>query len=100
MKDAALKVISFQLKKQEYDKQKCKHHSVLISEEEWHIECADCGVVLDPIGYMVAIARSEGRYEYRRDSLMKALKEIEIKIKKRTRTKCQHCGKMTRIGGV
>lgn len=84
-------IISFRLAKTAYGD--CKHRNVTIDEHLWKIECADCGAVLDPIAYLVALAKDEAYAEYRVSKLEAYITTLERRI----RTKCQHCGKMTRI---
>ena len=84
-------IISFEQKKKDY--QSCQHANVLIDEELSYIECAECGKELNPIKYLAGLAKREKSIEYRLESL----RSQEVKIKDRIRTKCNHCGKMTRI---
>jgi len=71
----------------------CEHNNVVIDEGLWRIECEDCKELLDPIQYLVNIAKEENLADYRLHQLQIACAELE----KKTRTKCQHCGKMTHI---
>lgn len=85
------KIISFELKKKQYAG--CQHINVLVDEDLAFIECSECGEKLDPIKYLAGLAKEERSIEYNINSLQKQ----EAKIKNRLRTKCNHCGKMTRI---
>ena len=84
-------IISFELKKKEY--KGCQHINVLIDEQLEFIECSECGERLNPIKYLANLAREEKSVEYRLSSLRKEQSKIENRI----RTKCNYCGKMTRI---
>lgn len=85
------KIISFELKKKQYTG--CQHINVLIDEDLAYIECSECGEKIDPLRYLVGLAKEERSIEYKITSLRKQ----ETKIKDRLRTKCNHCGKMTQI---
>ncbi len=85
------KIISFELKKKQYNG--CPHVNVLVDENLAYIECAKCGKELNPIQYLAGLARSENSLELR----IELLKKQAIKIDDRLRTKCTHCGEMTRI---
>jgi hypothetical protein len=78
-------------------KRDCPHLSVIIRESLWRLECADCGEMLDPIAYLVDIAKSEQRVEYRVNELRERGKVLTERLKTQNRTKCEHCGQMTRI---
>jgi Zn finger protein HypA/HybF involved in hydrogenase expression len=76
-----------------YRESRCKHAHVVIDEELWKLECADCGASLDPIAYLVKIAKEEAVAEYRLNELNKMVAEAQVKL----RTKCIHCGQFTTI---
>lgn len=72
---------------------KCWHKRFTIDETLDTVECRDCGEKLNPMYALRTLARQETQYhEYhaRYQDEMKRLTE-------RSRTKCQHCGQMTRI---
>lgn len=93
-------IISFALKKREYDLQGCQHKKIIIDESKALIECKDCGIQINPIWYLCFLAREENQIEYRLNHLKGQWRDLRAKIKTRTRTKCQHCGNMTQIGGI
>jgi len=78
----------------------CEHNSVIVDEDLWLIECAECGERLDPIQYLVGLARRERRYKYESDVLKKRCEKVLGILEKKTRTKCEHCGKLTNIKGL
>lgn len=84
-------VVSFNEKKKEFNQ--CKHRNILIDEELWLIECSECHEKLDPIKYLLKLAREENQIQYKINELNKKAETI----KNRLRTKCQHCGRMTNI---
>ena len=92
-----MNIVSFKEAKSRYDMTGCKHLNIIIDEQLSQIECADCGAKLNPIAYLTTLAREEKSYKYQVVELGKALKKVKKELETRTRTKCQHCGKMTNI---
>jgi ribosomal protein S27E len=90
---------SISIKKKEAKFGSCKHDSVLVDKDLWNIECADCGEILDPIQYLVNLAGEETLSKFRLDTMQEEYMRIEDVLKKRTHTKCEHCGKSTKITG-
>jgi DNA-directed RNA polymerase subunit RPC12/RpoP len=78
----------------------CKHTHVEVDESLWSVECQDCGEKLDPIQYLVQLAKEENFVRYRVEELKEEHKRIMEVLEKKTRTRCEHCGKYTRIGGT
>ncbi len=72
---------------------KCDHLNVLVDEVLWRIECGDCGEQMDPIAYLVRLAKKEVVAEYRLTELNRAVEETRTKL----RAKCVHCGQFTPI---
>ena len=65
----------------------------LVDEKLAEVECGTCHARLNPMHVLAELARQETRYhEYRRTYL----EQVE-RLRKRSRTKCEHCDKMTRI---
>ena len=75
----------------------CDHRSVLIDDELWQITCAKCGEVLDPIAYMVRLAKEESYQNLLVNSYKKEVEELKNKLNEINRCKCEHCGKFTKI---
>lgn len=71
----------------------CPHSNVIVDEQLFMLQCEDCGCCLNPIEYLVRIAKREHQAEYRLAVLNRQIKEAEGKL----RTKCVHCGGMTPI---
>jgi len=78
----------------------CEHNRVIVDEDLWLIECAKCGERLDPIQYLVDLARGERRNKYQLDVLKKRCEKVMGILENKTRTKCEHCGKLTNIKGL
>ncbi|GAF68940.1 unnamed protein product [marine sediment metagenome] len=86
-----MEVIDIKINRRKYDD--CKHLSVLVDEEWGYIECTKCGKHLDPIKLLHKIAVKQNGLNFGITSLKETIKKLENRL----RTKCQHCGKMTKI---
>lgn len=73
----------------------CSHlgATYLIRDGEAEVECGRCGTRLDPMWVLGKIATDDRRYE----ESQKRYQEEQKRLAERKRTKCDHCGKMTRI---
>lgn len=71
----------------------CEHRNIVVDERLNEVRCLKCDVMLNPIWALMRMAREETRWGYELDRRNKSLEELD----KRSRTTCQHCGKMTRI---
>jgi len=71
----------------------CQHARLMVDERHALVECLACGEKLNPISVLTRVAREESRLGALIDSYRTARADWE----KRQRTKCQHCGRMTRI---
>jgi hypothetical protein len=69
------------------------HVTYKIREGETEVECSGCSKRLDPMWVIRQLAHKESRF---RESAKRYQEELE-RLNERERTKCQHCGKMTRI---
>lgn len=71
----------------------CFHRRFLVDETKAEVECKDCGEKLNPMWVLRQLAQRENQYhEYH------ARYHDECKrLAERSKTKCQHCGQMTRI---
>lgn len=65
----------------------------IVNQAEAEVECARCGTRLNPMWVLSQIATHDRRYA---DS-QKRYQDEQRRLAERTRTKCQHCGQMTRI---
>ena len=57
------------------------------------VTCKTCGVEMSPMHVLLEISRWEERMKIRCDTLRKRCEEAD----QRNRTKCEHCGNMTRV---
>ena len=92
------RVVSVQKKQPDFTA--CQHNTVVVDEKLWRIECAECGEALDPIQFLIRIARDETVAGFNLDFMRKEHRRIEDALKIRTHTKCEHCGKSTTITGL
>jgi len=92
------RVVSIQEKKKKSTD--CQHDCALVDEDLWQIECAECGEILDPIHYLMEIAKEERMVKFRLDGMKAEYERIKDALKNRTRTRCEHCGKQTKITGL
>jgi hypothetical protein len=72
---------------------KCPHKRFTIDEKLALVECSDCKERLDPIYALKTLAQQEGRYHELHTRYADQMKRLG----ERSRTKCEHCQKMTRI---
>jgi len=74
---------------------KCTHLRVgyIIDSASAEVECNQCGEKLNPMWVLSQLATEDRRYA---DSQKRYREEME-RLTNRSRTKCQHCGKLTRI---
>lgn len=72
---------------------KCRHRKVLLDEARTEVECAECGAMLNPVWLLGEFMRVESIWSQQLAALKKQIAEADAK----TRCKCQHCQKMTRI---
>lgn len=71
----------------------CSHKNFLIDDSLNEVECEQCHAKLNPMWVLSHLAAEESGWR-RQEEVARA---IEAKLEKRTRCKCDHCGKMTRI---
>jgi hypothetical protein len=67
--------------------------SYLIREGETEVECSLCNTKLDPMFVLRMLAHEETSWHRARDAYQAEMKRLQ----ERERTKCDSCGKMTRI---
>ena len=72
---------------------KCQHKRVQVDEVENEVECQDCGKRLNPMVVLARLAREESRLKVR----IEQLKELNQKLEMKRKTKCSHCGHMTKV---
>lgn len=74
----------------------CQHRTMIVDEKLNTLTCKQCGSLLNPIWALARFHKEESSWKW----TLKAYKEMLAERDARTRTKCQHCGKMTRIKGL
>jgi hypothetical protein len=88
-----LKIVSIQEARKRYDDKHCTHYYVEVDEARNNVVCQKCGIELNPIWVLVRFAREETTWKRARD----AAKEERERLEAKQRTKCRHCGEMTKI---
>lgn len=77
--------------------QKCQHIAVEIDSKALELTCKACGVKVNPViwikDYLSYFKSIQNQIIEQREKL----KEDEVELQKRSRTRCQHCRKMTAI---
>lgn len=71
----------------------CRHRRYNVDERLATVTCRDCGEQLNPVRVLVDLARDESLYIRRHAQYVE---EVE-RLQQRSRTKCQHCQRITRI---
>ena len=74
---------------------KCSHFnaSFVVDETREGVECSQCGERLNPMWVLKQLASNDHRYHEAR----RIHREEQQRLSERKRTKCEHCGQMTRI---
>lgn len=72
---------------------RCDHPRFIVDEASDQVECAVCAERLNPIWVLTQLTREDRRMERVRTKYREEMERLD----KRTRTKCDHCGQMTRI---
>jgi hypothetical protein len=74
---------------------KCNHWRgpFELDEKGGKCKCLKCGDEVSPIFVLVELMKQESRWMRTRESYLGEMKRLD----ERSRTKCQHCGEMTRI---
>lgn len=89
------RILSLEIAREKYGQKHCDHWKVIVNEKFAKCECGDCGKELNPMWVLTRYANEESRFVRERKAYIEAYEAYE----KRSRTKCQHCGKITRING-
>lgn len=74
---------------------KCSHLYVtyLIDESSAEVECGQCGEKLNPMWVLRRLANEDRRFAEAHETYQDEMRRLN----ERSRAKCEHCGKMTRI---
>ena len=77
-----------------FEPNKCRHEGPYeVDETLLEVECGQCRERLSPMWVLVRLATKESQYTRIRE----ACTEEQKRLAERSRTKCHHCGEMTRI---
>jgi predicted RNA-binding Zn-ribbon protein involved in translation (DUF1610 family) len=71
----------------------CRHEKFEVDEKLAEVKCKACGEKMSPMWVLVQIAHRESRLAERLLNLRTECRLLEGRV----RTKCDNCGKMTRI---
>lgn len=103
MSDDTGEVIYLQLKRVDGDVKRvltltknyggCRHTRFTIDEKLAQVECRDCKQLLDPMYALRQLAHQETRFH----DLHERYNDEMRRLGERSKTKCEHCRKMTRI---
>lgn len=72
---------------------KCFHGPFIVDSDNAEVTCAKCKEKLNPMVVLHRLAIKESQYRAAAERYQEEMKRIN----ERARTKCQHCGKITRI---
>lgn len=71
----------------------CMHKRFTVDERLQEVVCRDCKVKLNPMYALLSLSRQENRYH----ELHARYQDELARLAARSKTKCEHCDKMTRI---
>jgi len=74
----------------------CLSHSYIIDEESNEVTCGKCDKTFNHMAVLVDLTRKEGTWVRNQARSI----ELMAKLAERSRTKCNNCGKMTKIKGI
>ena len=74
----------------------CQHVRAIVDEKLAELKCADCGEKLNPIAFLVTMAKKETMWGWQGRELAKARAELDS----RKRCRCTKCGEWTEIRTV
>ena len=71
----------------------CMHSRFVVDDKKLEVECGDCKEKLNPMWVLVHLTIQDKQMH----EAAKRYKEEMARLAERERTKCNHCGQMTRI---
>lgn len=74
----------------------CPHTRAIVDEKLAELTCADCGERLNPMTFLVKLAKQETSWGWQQREIAKAREELDA----RSRCRCTHCGELTPIRTV
>ena len=72
---------------------KCYHEQFVVDQAKAEVECGTCGERLNPMWVLQQLTARDSRFHDAHRIYNETMKRLD----ERVRTKCDHCGKMTRI---
>lgn len=72
---------------------KCVHERFIVDERLSNVECAQCGVSINPIHALKMVAGYMARIQRKKEEI----KKYEQIVDEKSRVKCGHCNKFTTI---
>lgn len=81
------------LREHEVPAQTCSHLRCVVDPKLADVTCNDCGERINPIWLLTRMANDDRRYAESRSRHQQEAKRLA----ERSRTKCEHCNRMTRI---
>jgi hypothetical protein len=74
----------------------CRHQRAIVDRQLAELTCADCGVKLNPIEFLVGLATQERIYKMTQENIAASRAALES----RKRCRCTKCGQWTEIRRV
>lgn len=71
----------------------CQHEKFIVDRAKAEVECGACGEKLNPMWVLVQLCGRDRRFHEAHKRYHDEMKRLS----ERSRTKCDHCGRMTRI---
>lgn len=71
----------------------CLHGVYVVDQTKLEVECAKCGEKLNPMWVLVDLCNKDATMHEAQKRYAEEMKRLD----ERSKTKCHHCGKMTRI---
>lgn len=78
----------------------CSHMSVEVDPIKATIECRDCKAALSPVEWIYQLIEYWQHVTYMHESANRSRAAMELQAKKlerKSKCKCQHCGRVTRV---
>ncbi len=73
--------------------EECAHDAIEIDTLKTELTCTKCGTKINPVEWIAMIAEDWSRINWRYQEVARLNKAIDMK----RRTKCEHCGKVTKV---
>ncbi len=85
------------LSKKRFELKGCQHKKILIDRDLSFVKCRECNEKLNPVMVLARFAEEENNllHQLRNDAVK--FNNISQKLDEKQRTKCDHCGRITRV---